>query len=225
MAGVTVLVTHKRVKNVNFRIGSDGVARMSVPLRMSRERAAQVARDHASWFVEHAERARQRRPTRPRGWETGDALRVWGDELVLRIDEASGRFGCSRVGDCLEVRVPAGSTPEGRAAMVERWLAQQLREALLTLLPACEERVGRRAAGITLRRMKSRWGSCTPRTGRIRLNTALAECPPACLKMVLVHELCHLIEPSHGPRFHALMDLHCPDWRVTQRWLDEHPPA
>jgi predicted metal-dependent hydrolase len=42
--------------------------------------------------------------------------------------------------------------------------------------------------------------------------------------MVLVHELCHIIEANHGPRFKALMDLHCPDWRVSKRWLDAHSP-
>ncbi len=222
--GLKIVVSRKRVKNVNFRIGSDGVARMSVPERMSHERVVEMARSRAPWFAEHMRRRDERRSAMPQDWETGETLSVWGEEVVLRVERGVDELGCRLAGGTLVLGVPHGSTREGRASLVMRWLGEQLSARVGELLPDCERRVGRRATSITFRRMKTRWGSCTPRTGRIRINLALAECPPDCLEMVLVHELCHLVEPSHSARFHALMDLHCPSWRVSQRWLDEHPP-
>lgn len=229
LGDVTIRVTPKRVKNVNFRIGRDGRPLMSVPVHVTRAQAEAIARERLPWFEEHLARAARRRAPSPEGWEDGDTLRVWGEPRAIRLRTIDGRSptrtpGCTLGEGELVLHVPEGTTPARREGLVEGWLRTQINERLTTLLPACEARVGRSARSVSLRRMRSRWGSCTVSKATIRLNTALAECPPRCLETVLVHELCHLIEPSHGPRFYALMDLHCPDWRVWQGWLDEHPP-
>lgn len=72
---------------------------------------------------------------------------------------------------------------------------------------------------IAYRNMKSRWGSCQPETGRICFNIRLALYPPECLEYVVVHELCHFLEPNHGPGFHALMDRVMPDWPARKKKL------
>lgn len=74
---------------------------------------------------------------------------------------------------------------------------------------------------IAYRNMKSRWGSCQPETGRICFNIRLALYPPECLEYVVVHELCHFLEPNHGPGFHALMDRVMPDWPRARRSSNE----
>jgi predicted metal-dependent hydrolase len=68
--------------------------------------------------------------------------------------------------------------------------------------------------------MSTRWGSCVPSRGRIWLNVALLDHAHDLLEYVVVHEVVHLREASHGPRFHALMDLHLPDWPERRRRLD-----
>jgi predicted metal-dependent hydrolase len=223
VAGMSVLVTRKRVKNVNMRIGPDGMARMSVPWHMSRADAERIAREHEPWFRASLQRAERRRSDSVRSWEDGSAALAWGKRVTVRIKD-DGERRCALVGDELVLWGASELDATAREKLAEAWYVGALRERVEAIRPECERRVGRRATSVTLRRMKTRWGSCTSRTGRIRLNTALAECPPDCTRMVLIHELCHLREANHGPRFHALMDLCCPDWRVTQRWLDEHPP-
>lgn len=222
--GVLVHVVRKRVKNINLRIGSDGTARMSVPWHMPKAEVYDVARRHAAWLRSSMAKVELRQAVSSVSWKTGARLRVWGNEVTLLVTEEDGEPMCALCGDVLELRGAERLSADAREVLVERWLAGQLKEKVDQLLPECERLVGVQATSITLRRMKTRWGSCTSRTGRIRLNTALAECPPNCTRMVLIHELCHIREANHGPRFHALMDLHCPDWRATQRWLNEHPP-
>lgn len=87
------------------------------------------------------------------------------------------------------------------------------------LIEAWEPIMGVRAGKIAYRNMKSRWGSCQPSTGRICINTRLALYPPECLEYVVVHELCHLIERGHGPKFHRLMDAFMPDWKERRAKL------
>lgn len=218
-----VEVTRKRVVNANLRVERDGTARMSAPLNMPYERIVQIARDHEDWFRRQAAKALASQAPWPTEWRSGEALNVWGERKTLEVSEADEMPSCTVAGDALVLVVPPGATPQGKEEFVERWLAGELRLRVAELLPECEREVGRRATSVTLRRMKSRWGSCTVSKGTIRLNTALAEYPEGCLRTTLIHELCHLLERGHGPRFEALMDLHCPDWRVWQGWLDEHP--
>ena len=224
MGTYSISVTRKRVKNVNFRIGADGKAHMSIPPHVTDAQAQRLALERSDWFAKALERTRNQSAQTPRAWQTGEELRVWGTPrrlLVVSNDEQE--LPCVLVEDTL--RVWRGTDARQRSHYVERWLRDQLADRIDTLLPRCEAAVGCHATHISIRRMKTRWGSCTPSTGRIRMNTALAECPPACTETVLVHELCHLRVRNHGPRFKALMDLHNPGWRVTQRWLDAHPPS
>ncbi len=87
------------------------------------------------------------------------------------------------------------------------------------LIEAWEPIMGVKAGKVAYRNMTSRWGSCQPATGRICINVRLALYPPECLEYVVVHELCHLLERGHGPRFQALMTRFMPDWKERRAKL------
>lgn len=109
------------------------------------------------------------------------------------------------------------ATPMARAsqaslAEVAQWRAV-VQACVPALIAAWEPIMGVKAGQLAYRNMTSRWGSCQPSTGRICINVRLALYPPECLEYVVVHELCHLLERGHGPRFHQLMDHFMPDWK------------
>ena len=83
--------------------------------------------------------------------------------------------------------------------------------------------MGVTVARVSVRSMKTRWGSCTPKTGAIRIARELAAYPVECLDMVVAHELVHLLEPSHNQRFHALLDTCCPNNRALSQRLKQPP--
>lgn len=106
------------------------------------------------------------------------------------------------------------ATPE----QVKQW--REVVEACVpSLVGAWEPILGVRAGKLAYRNMKSRWGSCQPSTGRICINVRLALYPPECLEYVVVHELCHLLVPGHGPEFHKLMTSVMPDWKQRRAKL------
>lgn len=74
-----------------------------------------------------------------------------------------------------------------------------------------------------MQRMKTRWGSCNPASGSIRLNTDLAKKPVECLEYIVVHEMLHLLEPTHNKRFLVLMDRHMPQWQERRALLNRLP--
>lgn len=227
--GIPVEVTRKAVRNVNIRIHDDGTVHMSVPWHVTREQAVALAEGRIGWIEDNRARVLERTRANAHLWQTGETLDVWG--VPRRVEaRVAEREGARLEGERLVITVPHGregndlASVRLRGQLVETLLTRLAKEAVAEMLPRLEARVGRQATSVTLRRMRTRWGSCTTSKGTIRINTALAEHPRPCLEMVLTHELCHLIEPNHGPRFHALMDRHCPGWREIQHYLDENPP-
>ena len=100
--------------------------------------------------------------------------------------------------------LPTGSSPD---ELYRAELSARLPEVAARMEAALDVR----ASGWQLRDMKTRWGSCTPRTGRIRVYVRLAAFPPTCLDYIVAHELTHLLEPSHDARFHELLSRAYPD--------------
>jgi predicted metal-dependent hydrolase len=83
--------------------------------------------------------------------------------------------------------------------------------------------MGVRVARCFVQRMRTRWGSCNPTARSIRLNTDLAKKPRECLEYIVVHEMCHLLEPTHNARFISLMDHFVPNWHVLRQALNRLP--
>ena len=230
VGGIPIEVSRKRVKNINLRVGEGGSVRMSVPERTSRASAEACARDHLAWIRSSRERVLAREANAAHGYSEGELLPLWGTPRTIRLEESDGDPSCKLRGPEVVISGPADlldqspEAVEARGRLVAGLLEAELGRRLPDVLGECEREVGRSASSVSLRRMKTRWGSCTPSTGRIRLNVSLAEHDPSCLRMVCIHELCHLIEPNHGARFYRLMDAHCPGWRAAQAELDRADP-
>ena len=85
--------------------------------------------------------------------------------------------------------------------------------------------VGVEVSGIAIKRMRTRWGSCSADARRVWLNLALATKPPRCVEYVFVHEMVHLLERRHNERFQDLMDEFMPQWRLYRDELNRSPLA
>ena len=83
--------------------------------------------------------------------------------------------------------------------------------------------MGVKVVRVFVQRMKTRWGSCNPASGAIRLNTDLAKKPRECLEYIMAHEMAHLLEPTHNARFKSLMDLFMPQWQQLRDELNRLP--
>ena len=197
LGAVPVCVTRKRVRNLNLRVHGDGSVVASVPWHTSRERAQQFLDAHATWIFSRVSNKAKRQGRRE---NDSPAYALWGREQ---------------------------RTEDGQAASAEELDALWRREverALPGVIARMEPLVGAHATSWQLRAMSSRWGSCTPARGSIRINVRLAAYPPECLDYVVAHELAHLLEPSHNARFHAIVARAIPDERAIRARLRQ-PPA
>ena len=125
----------------------------------------------------------------------------------------------SRIG--LQVRLRASE--ETRAAILDDWYRQQLKAAVPKLIAKWEPHLGVCVSRFYVQRMKTRWGSCNTLAGSIRLNTELAKKPKECLEYIVVHEMVHLLEPTHNQRFVELMNRFMPNSTFYRDALNQLP--
>ena len=121
------------------------------------------------------------------------------------------------------LQIRPGATEAKRRSVVDEWYRQQVKEEASSLIEKWEREMEVSVENFIVRRMKTRWGSCTPDSCTIRLNLELAKKSLKCLEYVIVHELAHLLEPNHNSRFIALMDQFLPKWRFCRVELNRLP--
>lgn len=119
--------------------------------------------------------------------------------------------------------VRPGSSAAQRQKVMHEWHKSLLHEAIPPLIRKWERKLGVTVSAYFVQRMKTKWGSCNHGSGHIRLNTELVKKPKDLLEYVVVHEMSHLIEPTHSERFLALLNEHYPGWREARMELNELP--
>jgi len=224
LGALCISLMFKPVKNVHLSVHPPaGDVRLVLPLGTNLDVARSYAISKLGWIhKQQAQLAAQARET-PRDFVTRESHYLWGQRYLLRLVEADSAPALTLKNGQLELRLRAGTRSEQRAAIYQRLTRRLLHEAAAPMLANWQQRLAVTLNGYFLQRMKTRWGSCNPARGHIRLNTELVKKPPQFLEYVIVHELLHLLEPSHNARFVALLDTHLPNWRDLQRGLNALP--
>ena len=156
----------------------------------------------------------------------GQHVWLWGRRLPANFLLSSKKHGTYEVqADAVNFYYRSELNNEAKCAFVEFFYKQELAGRGEQLLQAWEKKMGVRHTGLKVHRMKTRWGSCNVRTGGINLNTLLACWPQECLEYIVVHELAHLHEANHSPRFHAIVERYLPEWRERKKLLEDFNPV
>ena len=233
-AGIEYELTRKRVKNINLRINPpDGRVTVSAPRRTSEAFIAEFVAAKAPWIRKQQARIAAR-PLRPELTYThGEEHAFLGHPYPLEIYAAAGRPG-AEFQSSLQSEGPVESPEEPRVVVhardprdaaeikrhIDRAYRRELQQRLDVLVPQWEQRLSVQTTKIRIRAMKRKWGACRTRTGDVVFNLELAKQTPRAIEYVVLHELAHLLEASHGPRFQAILTEHMPDWRDVETALN-----
>ncbi|AGF76749.1 putative metal-dependent hydrolase [Desulfocapsa sulfexigens DSM 10523] len=216
-----VEVWRKSVKNINLAVyAPDGRVRISVPHRTSDKRLRQAVTNRIPWIQKQREHFRTRPVAIVLKAVTGEMHPFFGGKYPLTVVENSARHYVSfdsLVGITLHIR--PGTTSKMRLTVLETWYREELKRRIPALLAKWQPQVGRRAKEFRIKKMKTRWGTCNVMAGRLWLNLELAKKPDACLELIVVHELVHLLERDHNKEFYGHMDRLLPEWRDTDMVL------
>jgi predicted metal-dependent hydrolase len=203
----------------------DGQVSLVAPLGTRPDVARAYAISRLGWIrQQQAALGAQARET-PRQYVERESHYLWGRRYLLRVVESEGKPFVALDHKRITLTVRAGSDAAKRAQVLHEWHKGLLHAVVPGLLAQWQPRLGVQVSGYFLQRMKTQWGSCNTVLGNIRLNTELVKKPKDLLEYVIVHELAHLLEPTHSERFVALLDTHYPTWREARAELNELPLA
>jgi predicted metal-dependent hydrolase len=224
LGDIAVDVVKKDIKNVHLSVyPPSGRVRISAPSRMSLDTIRVFAISKLDWIKQQQKKLREQERETPREYLDRESHYVWGKRHLLKVIESNSASEVVLKRNIVILRVRPGSSEAKKQAALEEWYREQLKAAVPPLIAKWESLLGIKVKRFFVQRMKTKWGSCSHGAGSIRLNTELAKKPAECLEYIVVHEMIHLLEPTHNSRFIALMDQFMPKWQFQRQELNRLP--
>ena len=228
VAGLDVEVTRKPIKHLHLAVHPpDGRVRVSSPERLDDAAVRLAVIDRLGW-IRRQQTAYDAQPRQSsRRMVSGECHYAWGYRYRLNVRHRTAGPNAvkANLGGDLDLYVRPSATAEQREATLAEWYRDEIKARIPALVAEWEPVLGVAVADWGVKRMRTKWGTCNPSARRIWVNLELAKKPPQCLEFVVVHEMAHLVEPTHSERFVALMDRHLPDWRFRRGTLNAAPLA
>lgn len=222
LAGQRVGYTLRRSvrKTLGLRIDHRGLT-VGVPLRVGLGDVESFIRKHAEWVVDRLQARPVRPPAEPCEPCDGAEIPVLGAPWRLRIARGANRIhwheGLGQEGHVLELALRAGGSAR---ALLLKALQQRGLELFRNRVEEYCLRLGRPVPPVGLSAARTRWGSCSSRSG-IRLHWRLIHLPLPLIDYVVAHEVAHLVEMNHSPRFWSVVETLYPEYSVARRALRE----
>lgn len=219
-----VRIRRKKILHMHLYVEPpDGHVIVSAPQEATDESVVLFVRDNLGWVLrKRAGFANQNRQG-PRQYISGETHYLWGEQLFLQVVKAKAWGGLHISGNELTLIAPEVSTVKSREEYVRDWYRRLLAAEVQTRSKRWEEATGFHATRYEIRYLTRLWGSCSPKTGKVTLNLQLAKKAKEGLDYVILHELCHFRDRTHGKEFLALLDRFMPNWRDVRRRLNAAP--
>ncbi|HUX42195.1 MAG TPA: SprT family zinc-dependent metalloprotease [Rectinemataceae bacterium] len=224
LGDIVIRVTRKDIKHVHLSVyPPNGRVTLVAPKGTRLDVARAYAATRLGWIRSQQAKLRAQARETPRQFIERESHYLWGRRYLMSVVEKDEKPSIALDHRRIVLSLRPNSTEAKREEIIHDWHKALMHEVLPDLIKKWERRLGVKVSGYFLQRMKTKWGGCNHRDGNIRLNTELVKKPRDLLEYVLVHEMVHLIEPTHSGRFEELMNKHYPGWREARAELNELP--
>jgi predicted metal-dependent hydrolase len=224
LGDIPVSVTFKDIQNVHLSVHPPaGRVTVSAPARMSLETIRLFTVTKLSWIKRQRKQLQSQARETAREYVGRETHLLWGKRYLLTLTEAAGKSSVTKSHSRLVLCVPPSCGAKKKREVMAEWYRGELKAAVPGIIAEWAPKVGVEIKNVHVQQMKTKWGSANPSAGSIRLNTELAKKPVDCLEYIVVHEMTHLLEPTHNARFKALMDRVMPNWRLRRDLLNALP--
>ena len=226
LGNIAIAVVRKDIKNIHLSVYPPrGTVRISAPRRLPLETIRVFTIQKLDWIKQQRRKLQEQERETRRDYLERESHYLWGKRYLLSVIEKDEPPSVTVKGSriILSVRPKAGY--EKRKSVMEEWYRELLKDRVAKLVTKWEKEMRVRTDSFVVRKMKTRWGSCSPGKKTIRVNLDLAKKPRECLEYIVVHELVHFRERLHNDRFVGFMDKYLHKWRSLREVLNKSPLA
>lgn len=219
---IATLVVRKPIKNLHLSVlPPDGRVRVTAPEHMKDEAIRTLIATRLPWIKRQQTKfAGQERETR-REYINGESHYYLGKRYRLELIHQN-TIPCVYLkgNKKIVLQTRPGSSTKKRHEIMTEWYRGELHKTCKELITKWQNKIGIQASFYGIKRMKTRWGTCNQKAGRVWFNLELAKKSFSSIEYVIAHELIHLIEKKHNDRFVFLMNKHLPKWRSEKEDLN-----
>lgn len=218
----TVFLDFQPRSQLSITVHPDSTITASVPIGTDHESIRLRLKRRAAWIARQMAYFQQFQPLPVEPQFVGGETHLFlGRQYRLKVlPGATSRIAL--IGAFFEIAAPGTIDASVVGKLLHAWRtnhAKALFHRRLDLLKPPFQRLSAKQPILSIRRMKKRWGSCSP-SGRITLNTELLKAPLQCIDYVIAHELCHMVHPNHTTQFFRLLQRIMPDWEKRKTRLE-----
>jgi predicted metal-dependent hydrolase len=225
VSGIEVQVVRKNIKNVHLAVyPPEGRVRVAVPNHVTDDNVRLAVIAKLGWIKKQQARFEAQPRQSQREMISGESHYFWGRRYRLETIERRGRHEIVIKNNAkLILFVNPDTATENRERVIKEWYRSHLKKRAPDLIAKWEPIIGVQVHSWGIKKMKTKWGSCTIAKKRIWLNLDLAKKPAECLEYIIVHEMTHLLERRHNDNFRAHMNKFMPQWRLYRELLNQAP--
>lgn len=220
--GFSIRFVPRPARRISIHVSPDGTVAVDAPDGTAVEEVVAAVRRRVRWVWLRLRACREHaRHVLPREYVSGESHFYLGRRHVLKVIAApKDEPGVKLLRGRLEVRLPARDPARVRT-LLDAWYRRRADEVFARRIAACAAQAPwiKQAPAFRLLSMRTQWGSCSPKGGLL-LNPMLVKAPTPCIDYVILHELCHLKEHNHSPRFYELLAGLMEDWQERKAELD-----
>ena len=222
VGNISIDVVRKDIKNLHLGVyPPNGRVRIASPLKIDDEAVRLFAISKMAWIKKHQLKFEAQQRQSERQFVSGESHYYKGNRYLLNViyHNAAPKVEI-RNKTYIDLYVRVGSTLEQREKVLTEWYRRQLKDQIPSLIDKWQKIIGIKVNDWGIKKMKTKWGTCTIASCRIWLNLELAKKPEHCLEYIIVHEMIHLIERNHTDRFVAYMNKFMPQWHLYKEELN-----
>lgn len=215
---IDIDIKRKKIKNFILRIYPDRSVKLSVPNSAKNDDVKRFLEEKRFWILKNINNINLRNSSKI---VNSDEIWFLGEQKKIEIKPSENNFVILKE-DSLIIQY----NNMRAIAVLESWWtknAKKFFEYKVDNYIKIFNNYDLKRPTVYIRKMKSLWGSCTPKKGTIRFNYYLLTVPEKCIDYVVLHELTHLIHPNHGNAFKAFLSTHMPDWKERKALLNSAP--
>ncbi|HKL42648.1 MAG TPA: SprT family zinc-dependent metalloprotease [Clostridia bacterium] len=212
-------ITYKKVKNINLRINSKQEVKISVPRNISYQRVIDFIESKKKWILKKIKIFKEMININPKVVTNGTRIFYLGNPYEVRIKKGNNYF---KIEDQLVCIYTLNNSQENIQKIYDQWQRVESKKIFSKfvneLYPLIKDN-GINYPTIKIKKMVTRWGSCSYSKGNVNLNQLLVSLPENVIKYVVLHELVHFLQPNHSKDFYRLIEEYMPNYSVYRDYL------
>jgi predicted metal-dependent hydrolase len=221
---ISIEVIRKAIKNVHLSVHPpEGRVTIAAPTHLKLDTIRVFAVAKIDWIRDQQKKLLGQERESSREFLNRESHFVWGERYLMKVIKVDKSPSLEIKNKQLVFRVRSDWGQADKQAFLDSWYRELIKESAEDLLPKWEKKLGVEVSKLFVQRMKTKWGSCNSKAASIRLNSDLAKKPRECLEYIIVHEMAHILEPTHNQLFIRMMDQNMPKWRSHQKLLNSLP--